>query len=118
MQEKRILEPHRTHCGSLSRPVGWFSSIVLPAWLAAGILQAYGFTIGKLRQPTGICLHTLKVFRTKADMPTRFPGRGIVKSANQAVSEGSPLITASDRAGLPRSHAQARFAFPSRFPSP
>src|ERR1035441_1837381 len=102
MQEKRILEPHRTHCGSLSRPVGWFSSIVLPAWLAAGTLQAYGSTIGKLRQPPGICLHTLKVFRTKADMPTRFPGRGIVKSANQvgflpfglsARAGGSPRVS-------------------------
>src|ERR1019366_3721508 len=77
-----------------------------------GTRQAYDSTIGKLRQPTGICLHTLKVFRTKADMPTRFPGRGIVKSANQVICRQN-TYAAHNAATRAASAAQA-FSRPMR----
>lgn len=60
MQEKRIFEPHFTHRGSMSNPLGWLSGIT---HRMVGVAPAsYGFTIGKLRQPTVLAIYTLEVF--------------------------------------------------------
>jgi hypothetical protein len=64
VQEKRILEPHFTHCGSLSRPLVWFSGIVCTAWLAAGTLRATVPQLESYGNQPEFALHTLKVFRT------------------------------------------------------
>ena len=45
-------------------------------------LARYGSIIGKLRQPTRIWPSHVEGVPYKADLPTPFPRRGIVKSAN------------------------------------
>ena len=86
------------HC----RPHEW---VMAPGKLTIPQLESCG------NQPE-FALHTLKVSRTKADMPTRFPGRGIVKSANQVICRQN-TYAAHNAATRAASAAQA-FSRPMR----
>jgi hypothetical protein len=56
--------------------LGLVLCIVLPAWLAAGTLHVTVPQLESYGNQPEFALHTLKVFRTKADMRTRFPKAG------------------------------------------